>query len=159
MKKLVAKTFVTAALLVMATIVAGVSAQAQTLQYRLTVNIPFDFTVTGKQLPAGKYWVKRASDAQGDTVLQITTTDGSSIVNRFSIPIFTFNPKNHGELVFHRYDDQYFLAEVWPAGGGTGRAFPKTRAERELEKKANDNVVGAVKAPKAEIVTVATVQQ
>ncbi|HET6977018.1 MAG TPA: hypothetical protein VFI24_11885 [Pyrinomonadaceae bacterium] len=159
MKKVIAKGFVTAALLVTAIIVAGVSAQAQTLQYRLTANIPFDFTVTGKKLPAGTYWVKRAQETSGDAVLQITTPDGHSTVNRFSIPIFTFNPKSEGELVFHRYGDEYFLAEVWPAGGGTGRSFPKTRNERELEKKANDNVVGAVKAPKAEIVTVLTVQQ
>jgi hypothetical protein len=41
MKKLVTKGFVTAGLLLMM-IVAGVSAQAQSLQYRLTANIPFD---------------------------------------------------------------------------------------------------------------------
>lgn len=159
MKKVVTKGLVTAALLVTAIIVAGVSAQAQTLQYRLTVNIPFDFTVTGKKLPAGTYWVKRAQDTTGDAVLQVTTPDGRSSVNRFSIPIVTFKSKNRGEVIFHRYGNEYFLAEVWPAGGGTGRAFPKTHAERELEKKANDNVVGAVKAPKAEIVTVVTTQQ
>ena len=159
MNRTIAKGFVTAALLVTAIIVAGVSAQAQTLQYRLTVDIPFDFTVTDHKFPAGKYSVSRAHESTGDTVLQIKSTVGNSVANRFSIPIVTFKTKNRGELVFHRYGDQYFLSEVWPAGGGTGRAFLKTHAERELERNARDNTVAAVKAPKAEIVTVVAMAQ
>jgi hypothetical protein len=159
MKRTVAKGFITAVLLAMAIIVAGVSAQAQSLQYKLTVNIPFAFTVSNQILPAGKYQIGRAHESSGDTVLQIRSTDGQSTTNRFSIPIVTFKTKSRGELIFHRYGDQYFLAEVWPAGGGTGRAFLKTRTERNLERDAHDNTVAAVKAPKAEIVTVAALVQ
>ncbi len=156
MNKTVVKGFVTAGLLVMAIIAAGVSAQAQSLQYRLTANIPFDFTVADKKLPAGKYWVRRAQVGNGDTVVQISSTDGQSNISRVSIPVVTLNPKNTGALVFHRYGDVYFLSEVWPAGGGTGRAFPKRQAERELEKKARENSIGALKAPKADVVTIVT---
>ena len=159
MTRTFAKGFITAALLAMAIIVAGVSAQAQTLQYRLTADIPFEFSVSDQKLPAGKYWVSRAQEASGDTVLQIKSTDGQLIATRFSIPIVTINPKKRGYLVFHKYGDQYFLSQVWPAGGGTGRVFPKTNAERELERDARSNVVGAVKAPKAEVVTVALTTQ
>ncbi|HKU73451.1 MAG TPA: sigma-70 family RNA polymerase sigma factor [Pyrinomonadaceae bacterium] len=159
MKKTFAKGFITAALLAMAIVVAGVSAQAQTLQYRLTADIPFEFSVSDQKLPAGKYWISRAQEASGDTVLQIQSTDGKSTTNRFSIPVFTFNPKKRGELIFHKYGDQYFLSQVWPAGGGTGRAFAKTHAERTLERDARNNVVGATKAPKAEIVAVAVTIQ
>ena len=159
MKKAVATGFITAALLVMAIITAGVSAQAQSLQYKLTADIPFEFTVTGEKLPAGNYSVSRATEASGDTVLQVRSTDGQSTVTRFSIPVFTFNPKDKGRLVFHRYGDDYFLSEVWPAGGGTGRTFPKSHKERELERKARDNGIAAVKAPKAQVVTVVTTQQ
>lgn len=159
MKKTVVKGFITAALLVAAIITAGVSTQAQTLQYKLTVNIPFDFSVSGEKLPAGKYWVSRTNESIGDTVVQIQNADGRPVANRFSVPISTFKTKNRGELVFHRYGDQYFLSEVWPAGGGTGRAFIKTRAERDLAKSTRDNGVAAVKSPKAEIVTVAALAQ
>ena len=159
MKKTVVKGFITAALLVAAIITAGVSAQAQTLQNKLTVNIPFDFSVSGEKLPAGKYWVSRTNESIGDTVVQIQNADGRPVANRFSVPISTFKTKNRGELVFHRYGDQYFLSEVWPAGGGTGRAFIKTRAERDLAKSTRDNGVAAVKSPKAEIVTVAALAQ
>jgi hypothetical protein len=159
MKKTFAKGFITAALLAMAIIVAGVSAQAQTLQYRLTVDIPFDFSVSGEKLPAGKYWISRAQPGSGDTVLQFKRTDGQSSANRFSIPIVTFNPKKRGELVFHRYGDQYFLSEIWPAAGDTGRAFLKTHAERELQRNASGNRIAAAKSPKAEIVTIAVMTQ
>lgn len=159
MNRTVVKGFITAALLAMAIIVAGVSAQAQSLQYKLTVDIPFEFSVTNQKLPAGKYEVSRAHESSGDTVLQIRSTDGNSIATRFSIPVVTFEAKNRGELIFHRYGDQYFLSEVWPAGGGTGRAFLKTRTERDLEKNARDNKVAAVKAPKAEVVTLVAAQQ
>jgi len=154
MKKLVTKGLVTAGLLLMMTIVAGVSAQAQSLQYRLTANIPFDFTVGEKKLPAGKYSVRRAQETSGDKVLQISGTDGSVIVNRFSIPVVTFKPKNQGSLVFHRYGDDYFLSQIWPAGASTGRALPKSHAERELERNARENTIGAVKAPKVDVITV-----
>jgi len=159
MKKSVAKGFITAAVLAIAIIAAGVSAQAQSLQYKLTANIPFDFSVSNQKLPAGKYLIGRAQEVNGDTVVQIKSIDGKSIANRFSIPIVTFKSKKHGELIFHRYGDQYFLSEVWPSGGGTGRAFLKTHAERELARSARDNRLAEVNAPKAEVVTVVAVQQ
>jgi hypothetical protein len=154
MKKLVTKGLVTAGLLLAMTIIAGVSAQAQSLQYRLTVNIPFDFTVGDKKLPAGKYWVNRAQETSGDKVLQISSTDGRETVNRFSVPVVTLDPKNEGSLVFHRYGEDYFLSQIWPAGATTGRALPKSNAERELERNARENTIGAVKAPKVDVITV-----
>ena len=159
MKKTVAKGFITAALLAMAIITAGVSAHAQTLQYRLTVDIPFEFSVSEQKLPAGKYWIGRAHESIGDTVVQIQSTDLHSLANRFSVPIVTFKTKKRGELVFHRYGDQYFLSEVWPAGGGTGRAFLKTHTERELQRTAREKGVAAVNASKPEIVTVVALAQ
>ena len=154
MKKLVTKGLVTAGLLLAMTIIAGVSAQAQSLQYRLTVNIPFDFTVGDKKLPAGKYWVNRAQETSGDKVLQISSTDGRETVNRFSIPVVTLHPKNEGSLVFHRYGEDYFLSQIWPAAATTGRGLPKSNAERELERNARENTIGAVKAPKVDVITV-----
>ena len=52
-----------------------------------------------------------------------------------------WTPTDKGKLVFHRYGDQYFLSEVWPAGATTGRVIAKSRAESELEKKAKQSTV------------------
>jgi hypothetical protein len=36
------------------------------------------------------------------------------------------------KLVFHSYGGQYFLAQIWRAGGTRGKELPKTRREREV---------------------------
>ena len=156
MKNVVAKGVAKLGLLMMI-IAAGVSANAQTLNYRLTANIPFDFSVSGKKLPAGKYWVSRAQLGNGDAVVQIRSTDGHQNITRLTIPVITANPMNDGSLVFHRYGEEYFLSEIWPAGGSTGRVLPKSRTERELERKAQDNNgIAELRMPQLRTVTIRT---
>jgi hypothetical protein len=146
MKNVVAKGLLKFGLLaVMLVVAAGATAKAQSLQYTLTVNIPFDFTVTDKKLPAGKYTIGRAQQANGDLVVLISRADGSDSVARLTIPVVTRDPADEGMLVFHQYEDQYFLFEIWPAGGHTGRALPKSRAERDLEKSGQDVKVAQVR--------------
>src|SRR5262245_31892048 len=117
-------------LAVMMIVAAGASAKAQSLNYRLTANIPFDFTVVDKKMPAGKYWISRAQQSQGDTLVQIRSTEGKAYAVRLTIPVNTLYETRNATLVFHRYGDEYFLSEVWPKGGSTGRQMPKTRVER-----------------------------
>lgn len=155
MKNVVARRVAKVGLLAVMMIVAtSMSAQAQSLAYKLTANIPFDFSVSGKKLPAGKYWIGRAIQSSGDTIVQIRSTDGHENISRLTIPRNTLNPMEHGALVFHRYGEQYFLSEIWPAGGLTGRVLPKSRAERELQRKARE--VAAMQAPQVETVTIRT---
>ena len=145
MKNVVARGLLKFGLLaVMMVIAAGAPAKAQSLGTRLTVNIPFDFTVTDKKLPAGKYAIGRAQQGNGDLVIQISRVDGDESVARLTIPVITGDPANDGLLVFHQYEDEYFLYEIWPAGGHTGRALPKSRTERDLEKKVSDVKVARV---------------
>lgn len=141
-------------LVVMIVIAASVSANAQSLEYRLTANIPFDFSVSGDKLPAGKYWIKRAQQSNGDMVVQISSIDGHSNITRLTIPVFASTPAKSGKLVFNRYGDEYFLSEIWPAGGVTGRELHKSRAERELLRKAQDSGVAALNAPDVKTVTI-----
>ena len=53
------------------------SAQGQSLSHRVKANIPFDFTVGEKQLPAGEYSVARTIPSSGDLVMSITDHDRS----------------------------------------------------------------------------------
>ena len=150
MKNVVAKMGLLAVMMIVA---AGVSANAQSLNYRLTANIPFDFSVAGQKLPAGKYWINRAQQSNGDMIVQIRSTEGEANINRFTIPVFTSSPVKQSSLVFRRYGNEYFLAEIWPVGALTGRELPKTRTERELARKAQDNVA-AVNTPDVKTVTI-----
>jgi len=151
MKNVVVKMSLLAVMMIIA---ASVSANAQTLQYRLTANIPFDFSVAGEKLPAGKYWINRAQQGNGDMVIQISSVDGHSNVTRLTIPVFADKPAKTSSLVFNRYGDEYFLSKIWPIGGSTGRELTKSRAERELARKANDSGIAAVNAPDVKTVTI-----
>jgi len=108
--------------------VASVSAQS-----KRTLNIPFSFSVGHKTLPAGEYIVApRRSDSQN--VWLLTTRDGSAKV------VFTTGSARDSQtaekvkLVFHKYDTQYFLAQVWTPGNNSGRELRMPLAERRLEK-------------------------
>jgi hypothetical protein len=35
--------------------------------------------------------------------------------------------------VFRKYDDQYFLAQIWDGQSNTGIAFPQSKREKELQ--------------------------
>ena len=116
------------------------SAQGQSLANRITANIPFDFSVGEKKLPAGKYSISRLNDTIGDAVLSFTDEDGHAKAIRLSSPAQRSRADNKATLVFHHYGDQYFLFQVWPAGATTGRQLPRSRSEREIRTNPAGNV-------------------
>jgi hypothetical protein len=145
-------TLLSAILLV--TLVA--SAQGQSLAYKVRANIPFDFAVGEKKLPAGEYSIGRAQRSD-DIALSITDAGGHTKAIRLTNATVTLDPKGKSSLVFHRYGDQYFLFQVWPAGGSVGREFPVSaseRAQRELAKNS-----GVAQNVQCETVTIAAVLQ
>lgn len=148
MKNAVVKGFAKLGLLAVMTIIAAsASAKAQSLEYRLTANIPFDFSVADQKFSAGEYWISRAQLSQGDTILQIRSTDGRTNAVGLTIPTGSRRPADEGSLVFHRYGNEYFLSQVWAEGSSTGRELPKSHAERELARKAKNNQIAALKGP------------
>ncbi|HEV8371247.1 MAG TPA: hypothetical protein VGQ39_25105 [Pyrinomonadaceae bacterium] len=146
MKHQLAKTLTKIALLaVLAMSMAVGSTKGQSPAFMIRVNIPFDFVVADKQLPAGEYSISRAPQYSGDSVLTISSTDGRVKLFRLTTRAETLVPKEEGTLVFHRYGDQYFLFQVWPAGASTGRALLKSHSEREIEQKAHDSAGATAK--------------
>ena len=137
MKQLVNVLMKFVALSVIALASAVGSTQGQSLAYKLRATIPFDFVVGGKSLPAGEYSVGRAQGS-GDTVLLISSADGRANAIRLSRPVVSGFMNSKGKLVFHRYGEQYFLSQVWPAGASTGRELAKSRRERELMANSSD---------------------
>jgi len=131
------KKFVTAStrigMLVLLSIAAlAASAKAQTGS-GVRANVPFDFTVAGKRFAAGYYSITRANQTSGDLVLEVNSLAEHSRVFPITSPVYTRTARNQSVLIFHRYGDEYFLAQVWAAGSTTGRAFPKSRRERQFQ--------------------------
>jgi hypothetical protein len=137
MAKQIVKSLTMLTLLVGLTLAAAVvSANGQLTSHPVAADIPFDFIVGDKTLPSGKYTVRAASsDGQG---LRIASTDGKSSAIRLSNPVVETSKKRNARMVFHRYGQQYFLAEVW-AGGEDGRQLLQCKRERNLRKELASN--------------------
>ena len=143
-------------LVAMLVVTSAVSTQGQSLAYRIKAEIPFDFIVGDKKLPAGTYSVGRVSQNFGDTVLAITGDDGRTKAIRLSSSAQRLHPIDQATLVFHHSGDQYFLFQVWSAGATTGRQFPRSRTEIEIRKTLAGN---SPKMNKIESVTIVGVLQ
>lgn len=114
---------------------AVVPANGQLTSSRVTAVIPFDFIVGGKTLPSGKYTVSAVTnDGEG---LRITSRDGKSALRLSNL--ITDNGKNgKARMVFHRYGQQYFLAEVW-SDGNYGRQLRPSKRESNLRRELASN--------------------
>ncbi len=98
-------------------------------QPRLRAEIPFEFQAGGASYPAGEYSLDAISS---NALLRIMAGDGSSSGAVMALPAHTIQPPNGSRLLFHRYGDRYFLAQVWVEGSTSGFELPRSRSEREL---------------------------
>jgi hypothetical protein len=103
---------------------------AQTSNVR--ANVPFSFSVGGKTLPAGTYAIGGITSDPKMLLLQARDSNSSIIVG--SNAAESLKPADKTKLVFNRYRDQYFLAEIWVEGAVRGRQVPKSSREKELAK-------------------------
>jgi len=104
---------------------------AQTLSARF--NVPFDFVVAGKTLPAGAYAIGLAAEMTG--VVKIQSVDAHKVIYALTHNGANVPAKNDATLVFHRYGDRYYLAEVTKAGAAAPALdLPKSKAEVEAAK-------------------------
>jgi hypothetical protein len=119
---------ITFAIIILATAFAA-GAQAQTAQ-RVIANIPFAFTANSKNLPAGKYTITVLNPSSDRKGLQIRSMDG-----RFSATVLTNTVitavADNAKLVFERYDDRYFFAQVQMAGDSTSLAALRPHKEQK----------------------------
>jgi hypothetical protein len=103
------------------------TASAQTTQIR--TNVPFNFIVNGSPLPAGEYSFEPLYS--GGKVLLIRSVN-SGTGNMVAVnEERSSDPSSPTKLVFHRYGDQYFLAEIRIAGDNIVRQVPRSRREKQ----------------------------
>ena len=99
------------------------------------VNIPFNFIVGDKSLSAGQYILER-NKRDNDTVWVITRKDtGAGRKVFLTISTRSDNPAEDTKLVFHRYENYYFLTSFSVAGSNTGRELQMSDRERNLDEK------------------------
>ena len=111
-----------------------VAARAQTSgRTQLIANIPFEFNVGNKTLPAGGYTVTRVNLASDQVVLQLRSRDGRAAA---MVPMTYVISKTQesAKLIFRRYGNHYFFAQAWVGGDASGLEAPRSRAERAAER-------------------------
>lgn len=96
----------------------------------VVANIPFPFVVAGHTLPAGRYIVSPVN--QNTVRLHESTGPGILVsTNAAQRPQSDVSSK----LVFHSYENTYFLSQVWITGSDMGRQLHRSSAELELAAK------------------------
>jgi hypothetical protein len=116
------------ALIGLGLLMATASAYAQTGVVK--ANVPFNFIVDKTQVPAGQYMIQ--SVGSSGTAMIIESQDRSLVKLVLPNACESAQVQQKSKLVFHRYGDQYFLAQIWTAGNDRGRELLKTEQEREI---------------------------
>ena len=115
------------AIVAMFSLIVGLTALgiAANLGRVVTAKIPFDFTVSGKTLPAGKYDVTSGTTPGMLIIRNAESHEAVAVITQ------TADDKmdEKARLVFHRYGKEHFLASV--SDGKKTRELPKTKAERK----------------------------
>lgn len=104
--------------------------QGQSLEPLMTIEVPFDFQVNEKVLPAGKYVIKR--DSQSPQLLLIQCAERKIMMTVHTMPLDLSKQQARASLTFNEYGEKHFLSEVKFAGYGYGHSLFESKAERKL---------------------------
>lgn len=128
------QAYIIATLIMFLTATGLSSASAQTSGApEMTAKIPFAFNVGEKSFPAGEYAVRCTNPASDRKVLRLTSKDGRSSI-LVSMNSIIGRSSDDARLVFNRYGDRHYFAQVWLAADNTGMQAPKSRGEKTTAK-------------------------
>jgi hypothetical protein len=105
-------------------------------QDSMVVNIPFEFVAGKATLPPGEYIVQ--APESGSAVLLINRTTPNASIVLVTMPARSRDPQSASKLVFNRYGNRHFLAQVWKAGYAQGKQLLKSPREKELSRVASN---------------------
>jgi hypothetical protein len=112
----------------------AVAAEAQSASRTLVrANIPFEFNVGDKALPAGQYTIRQVNPSSDVVVLQLkNSTTGDNLLVR--VNEMAMSAQAGSKLIFTRLGSHYFFSTVTIEGFVNAWQAPKSRAERGLER-------------------------
>jgi hypothetical protein len=127
---------------VVSTFMAGeCKAQSQTLEAK----VPFAFEVGDKTVPAGNYRIESIPTGAGS--LQVIRNAKGDVQVTLSTIAVTARSANSGpELIFHRYGNRYFLAQIRTRDGRVSELFP-SQQEKELARTEPTNDIALLGLP------------
>ena len=108
---------------------AAGSAYAQSIN--LKANVPFDFIVNGRTLPAGTYALRTLQNGS-DLALLVQNLESRESMIVLPGRVEGKETSTETKLLFHRYGQSYFLSQVFMEGEAAGRQLPKSHWENEV---------------------------
>jgi hypothetical protein len=121
------RTRLFAAVLAVATLSPAMYAQNPT---RAEAKIPFAFQIGASHFEAGTYTVRDLAQHI------ISVGNGSHSAIAVTGLETGLNPSTSGKIVFRKYGDKYFLAEVWTKGDTDHMTIARSKAEDNARKMA-----------------------
>lgn len=118
--------------LVVVTLVAlsGMAAAQLNSRSKVVAQVPFEFVVANKVVPAGE-WAVRVAVKDGN-ILDISNAHKNAGVFSTSSQTEAKQPASHYALVFNEYGDRYFLSGIKLQGSKIAYRLPESKAEAEL---------------------------
>jgi hypothetical protein len=96
-----------------------------------TANVPFEFHLGDRVMPAGNYTIRQLTDES--LVISNEAGGAKSVALTFSAQRNA--TETEAKLVFRHIGDQYFLVQVWGTNTELGRALIPSRLQDELQHK------------------------
>ena len=112
----------------LAMLVLCLGAQAQTTV--MLANVPFEFQMGSKQMPAGDYVISYSQH-----LVTLQQGHAGTAATALTTPVSRAKAPETGVLQFNRYGDAYFLSTIWTPYSTDGAVFLKSSREKELASK------------------------
>jgi hypothetical protein len=98
-------------------------------QNKVKADVPFAFQVGTASLPSGTYVVSEIGD-HSIMIRNTSAVNSAALSNCISAAdtLRTGSPR----MLFHKYGNTYFLAEIRGGSGASGMQLPETDREKEL---------------------------
>jgi hypothetical protein len=101
----------------------------------MEADIPFQFHVGNTKLPPGKYVIHVLDDSDL-TMMEISSADGSTSALFQVRPAEASSAPAKSELIFNKYGNRYFLAQLFDEGNPSGSTVIESRYEKGLSRAA-----------------------
>lgn len=109
------------------------AARAQSPNHVMKFNVPFEFTVGERTMPAGEYVVTLLGRDSHLPAVLIKSGDGRAAQILKMTPVEARRSRESATLVFNRYGSRHFLAQVWTPAERAGLKVRRSPAERRME--------------------------
>ena len=94
----------------------------------LKVNIPFEFAFGNARLPAGDYVIQKSPSGG----VLVASKDNKVRKLVMALPLEVPNKPDAAHLVFRRYGNETFLAQIWTREQQWAFEIPASKVEREV---------------------------